>query len=55
MQRCVHRKRNAECSDALVAALQRTLRGCIFVIRAQPDDFAAPALVALELHLSNSA
>ena len=38
-----------------LGSLQRRLRGCIFGVRAQPYDFGAPELVALELYLMTRA
>jgi L-cysteine S-thiosulfotransferase len=38
-----------------LGSLQRRLRGCIFGVRAQPYDFGAPKLVALELYLMTRA
>jgi len=38
-----------------LGSLQRRLRGCIFGVRAQPYEFGAPELVALELYLMTRA
>jgi sulfur-oxidizing protein SoxA len=38
-----------------LGSLQRRLRACIFGIRAQPYDYGAPELVALELYLMSRA
>ncbi|WJR80479.1 sulfur oxidation c-type cytochrome SoxA [Bradyrhizobium sp. NP1] len=38
-----------------LGSLQRRLRACIFGIRAQPYDYGAPELVALELYLMTRA